>query len=492
MTTFPNMAHPLKLLFVTPEAHPFAKTGGLGDVVGSLPCALKALGHDVRVVLPKYRAVKQAQRSIKPLGLKVAVPVGPKTLSGKLHEGRLHRTLPIYFIEQNSLFDREGFYGNAKGDFNDNAERFIFFSRAALEACKALDFQPDIIHCNDWQTGLIPCYLKTLYAGDPFFRDTRSAFAIHNLGYQGNFDKKYVPVAHLPWSEFTPAGVEFYGHFSFLKAGLVYADMLITVSKTYSREILTPEHGFGMDDVLRHRRSRLFGVLNGVDYAEWNPQTDSRIKTRYGPRSLKGKQECKQSLARKLSLQLTGKTPLICMVTRLSSQKGIDLLMQAFPRLMERELALVILGSGEANYETFLKNQSRMFPERFRFVPGFDEKLAHQLIAGSDILLMPSLYEPCGLTQMYALRYGTVPVVRRVGGLADTVKAFSPGKNQGTGFLFKRAEVNDMIRSLHKALALYPKKKNWRTLMLNGMKQDFSWDQAARHYERLYRRALKI
>ena len=485
------MAHPLKLLFVTPEAHPFAKTGGLGDVVGSLPRALKALGHDARVILPKYRAVKQAKRSIKPMRLKVAVPVGPETLSGKLYEGRLHRTVPIYFVEQKQFFDRKGLYGNARGAFSDNAERFIFFCRAALEACKALDFQPDIIHCNDWQTGLVPCYLKTLYAGDPFFRNTRSVFAIHNLGYHGNFDKKYVPVAHLPWSEFTPAGVEFYGHFSFLKAGLVYADALTTVSKTYSQEILTPEHGFGMDGVLRHRRNKLFGVLNGVDYAEWDPQTDSRIKTRYGPKSLKGKQECKKSLARKLSLPLPERTPLICMVTRLSPQKGIDLLMQSFPRLMEQELALVILGSGEARYETFLKNRGRMFPERFRFVPGFDEKLAHQLIAGSDILLMPSLYEPCGLTQMYALRYGTVPVVRRVGGLADTVKAFSSGKNQGTGFLFKRAGADDLIRSLHKALALYQKKKIWRTLMQNGMQQDFSWNKAAQHYIRRYHQALK-
>ena len=485
------MARPLNILFVSPEVHPFAKIGGLGDVSGSLPRALKELGHDVRVILPKYRDVDRAKRSIKPMNLNVAVPLGPKTLSGKLHEGRLGRTVPVYFIEQKALFDREGVYDDAKGAFSDNAERFIFFSRAVLEACQALDFQPDIIHCNDWPTGLIPCYLKTLYAGDPFFADTRSVFAIHNLGYQGYFDEKYLPIAGLPWSVFTLEGVEFYGYFSFLKAGLVYADVLTTVSKTYSREILTPEHGFGMDGVLRHHRSKLFGILNGVDYAEWDPQTDSRIKTRYGPKSLKGKQECKKSLARKLSLKLTGQTPLICMVTRLSSQKGIDLLVQSFPELMELDAALVILGSGEAQYETFLKDRGRIFPERFRFVSDFDEKLAHQIIAGSDLLLMPSRYEPCGLTQMYALRYGTVPVVRRVGGLADTVKAFSPGKKQGTGFFFKRAETDDLIHSLQKALALYQKKKVWRTLMLNGMKQDFSWDKAARHYERLYRNTLK-
>ncbi|MDH3256840.1 MAG: glycogen synthase GlgA, partial [Nitrospinota bacterium] len=484
------MARPLNILFASSEVHPFAKTGGLGDVSSALPLALKQQGHDVRVVLPKYRSVGQAKRSIQPMGLTVAVPVGPKVKPGELHESRLNRSVPVYFIGQDGYFDREGLYGDAEGEFPDNAERFIFFSRAVLETCKAINFQPDIIHCNDWQTGLIPCYLKTIFASDPFFKNTRSIFSIHNLGYQGNFDKQYVPVAHLPWNLFTSAKVEFYGFFNFLKAGLVYADKLVTVSKIYSKEILTPEHGFGLDGVLRHYRNKLSGILNGADYGEWDPQTDSNIKTRYGPKSLKGKQECKKSLARKLSLKLTEQTPLLCMVTRLSPQKGIDLMIQRFAELMEQNVALVILGSGDKRYETFFKDQTQNYPKQFRFISGFDEKLAHQIIAGSDLLLMPSLYEPCGLTQMYALRYGTVPMVRRVGGLADTVKAFQPAKNTGTGFLLKPTKASEWIPLIKKALALFPRKKVWKGLMLNGMKQDFSWEKAARDYVRLYRQTL--
>ncbi|MDH5457237.1 MAG: glycogen synthase GlgA [Nitrospinota bacterium] len=485
------MARPLNILFASPEAHPFAKTGGLGDVSSALPLALKQQGHDVRVIIPKYRSVGQVKRSIKPMGLTVTVPIGPNLKSGELHEGRLNRTVPVYFVGQEGYFDRDGFYGDAEGEFPDNAERFIFFARAVLEACKVLDFQPDIIHCNDWQTGLVPCYLKTTFANDPFFKNTRSVFSIHNLGYQGNFSNRYLPMAHLPWNVFTIEGVEFYDCFSFMKAGLVFADQLATVSKTYSKEILTPENGFGMDGVLRHHQNKLSGILNGADYGEWDPQIDTHIKAHYGPKSLKGKQECKKSLARKLSLKLTDQTPLLCMVTRLSSQKGIDLVVQSFAELMDQGAALVILGSGDEHYESFFTEQNQNYPNQFRYVSGFNEKLAHQIIAGSDLLFMPSLYEPCGLTQMYALRYGTVPVVRRVGGLADTIKTFQSGKNQGTGFLFKSSEEVKWLSLLHKALALYSKKKVWRNLMLNGMAQDFSWEKAAKQYAILYRQALK-
>ena len=484
------MARPLKILFVSPEVHPFAKTGGLGDVSSALPLALKQQGHDVRVILPKYRSIIQSKRSVQPMGYTITVPVGTKVKHGELHEGQLNRTLPVYFVGRDEYFDRDGFYGDLGEEFPDNAERFIFFNRAVLEACNILDFQPDIIHCNDWQTGLIPCYLKTTFANDPLFANTRSVFSIHNLGYQGNFDQRFFPLAHLPWKEFTIEGIEFYGFFSFMKAGLIYADKLTTVSKTYSKEILTPENGFHMDGVLREHQGKLSGILNGANYKEWDPQTDTHIKTQYGPKSLKGKQECRKSLMRKLSLKLPDETPLMCMVTRLSSQKGIDLIMKSFVELMVQDAALVILGEGDKRYETFFNEQNENFPNRFRFIQGFDEKLAHQIIAGSDLLLMPSLYEPCGLTQMYALRYGTVPIVRKVEGLADTIKAFQSGKNQGTGFLFKPSEEDEWISLLQKALDLHSKKKVWKSLMLNGMKQDFSWEQAAKHYERLYRRVL--
>ena len=485
------MARPLKILFVSPEVYPFAKTGGLGDVSSALPLALKEQGHDVRVILPKYRSTIQSKPSVQPMGYTITVPVGTEVKHGDLHEGQLNRTLPVYFVGRDEYFNRDGLYGDFEGEFPDNAERFIFFNRAVLEACNILDFQPDIIHCNDWQTGLIPCYLKTTFADDPLFANTRSVFSIHNLGYQGNFDQQFFPLAHLPWKVFTIEGIEFYGFFSFMKAGLIHADKLTTVSKTYSKEILTPENGFHMDGVLREHQDKLSGILNGANYDEWNPKTDPHIKTQYSPKSLKGKQECRKSLLRKLALKLPDETPLMCMVTRLSSQKGIDLIMKSFVELMVQDAALVILGEGDERYETFLYEQNDNFPNRFRFKQGFDEKLAHQIIAGSDLLLMPSQYEPCGLTQMYALRYGTVPIVRKVGGLADTIKAFQPAKKQGTGFLFKPSETDEWITQLQKALALFPKKTIWRSLMKNGMKEDFSWDKAAKEYVRLYRRALK-
>ncbi len=484
------MAGPLKILLVSPEVHPFAKVGGLGDVSGALPRVLKELGHDVRVILPKYRNVEKAGGALRPANLRIAVPVGPEILSGALFEGRLGRSVPVYCIEQQALFDREGVYDGPEGAYSDNPERFIFYCRAALEACRAVGFQPDIIHCNDWASGLVPCYLKTVYTGDPFFKRTRTMFSIHNLGYQGNFGEHVLAAAHLPRSVFTLEGAEFYGSFNFMKAALVYADMLTTVSATYCREIQTPEHGFGMDGVLRHHRKKLFGILNGADYQEWDPRTDTHIKARYGPRSLQGKRDCRKSLMRKLSLKIPDSVPIIGLVTRLTHQKGIDLLVRYFDELMALEAAWAILGTGDPRYETFLAEQSRKYPGRFHYERGFSEPLAHQLIAGSDLLLMPSLYEPCGLTQMYALRYGTVPVVHRAGGLVDTVKAFSPRSGRGTGFLFQPAEPLPMIDCLQKALAVYQNKKAWRQLMLNGMKENFSWDRSAERYIRLYRKAL--
>ena len=484
------MKRPLKILFASPEVHPFAKVGGLGDVAGALPRALRELGHDVRVILPKYRKVEKVGRPIRPIHQKLAVPVGPKILTGTLHEGRLGRSVPVYFIEQDALFDREGIYDDAQGAYPDNPERYIFFCRTVLETCRAVGFQPDIIHCNDWATGLIPVYLKTLYAGDPFFDRTRTMFSIHNLGYQGNFTPRVLATAHLPLSLFTPEGIEFYGAFSFMKAGLVYADVLTTVSKTYCREIQTPDHGFLMDGVLRHHKGKLFGILNGVDYGEWDPRTDTHIKARYTSRSPGGKQACKRSLMRQLSFKDETR-PIIGMVTRLTHQKGIDLLQESFDKLMTLDAAVAILGSGDAVYEQFLEAQNRIHPDRFHYVRGFNEKLAHQMIAGSDLLLMPSLYEPCGLTQMYALRYGTIPVVHRSGGLADTVKAFSPGKGRGTGFLFQPAETAPLLTCLNRALKAYRNPKAWRVLMQNGMQADFNWDKAAQNYIKRYRAVLK-
>ncbi len=479
------MARRLKILYVSSEAHPYAKTGGLADVSGALPAALRKLGHDVRLVLPKYKCI--ASSKIKPMGKKVPVLLGPAYKEAVLFEDL--QSGPTYFIGHDAFFNRDGLYGSNGRDFPDNAERFIFFCRAVLETCKAISFQPDIIHCSDWQTGLVPAYLKTTYASEAFFKNTRSIFSIHNLGYAGNFSPQALRTAHLPWALFHPEGVEFFGQFSFLKAGLVYADLLNTVSKKYSREILKPEGGFGFEGVLQRRRKDLFGVLNGVDNEVWDPAHDPWIDHHFHARSLKGKQACKKDIARRLSIQLGRREPLLCMITRLSSQKGLDLLVQGFQDIMAEMVGFILLGSGDAKYEKFFKSQKH--PKKYACRLGFDEKLAHRILAGSDILLMPSRYEPCGLTQMYGMRYGTVPLVRAVGGLADTVPPFNSKTGQGTGFNFRPFELKYFMASLHNALAAYKQPEVWRQLTLNGMSQNHGWERVAGQYTRLYHRVIR-
>ena len=479
------MARRLKILYVTSEAHPYAKTGGLADVSGALPKALRKLGHDVRLILPKYKCVPASK--IRPMGKKIPVLLGSTYQEAILFEAV--QPGPTYFIGHDPFFDRDGLYGSGGQDFPDNAERFIFFCRAILETCKAIHFQPDIIHCSDWQTGLVPAYLKSIYAAEAFFKNTRSIFSIHNLGYAGNFSPQALHTAHLPWTLFHPKGVEFFGQFSFLKAGLVHADLLNTVSKKYSREILKPENGFGFEGILQQRRKDLFGVLNGVDEEAWDPAEDPLIDHHFNARSLTGKQACKRDLVQSSSIELGRREPLICMITRLSEQKGLDLIVQGFPEIMAEKAAFILLGSGDTKYEKFFKSQK--YPNKFVCRLGFDEKLAHRILAGSDILLMPSRYEPCGLTQMYGMRYGAVPVVRAVGGLADTVPPFNIKTGQGTGFNFRPFELKYFMTSLRQALTVYNQPKIWRQLIRNGMSQDHGWEKVAGQYTRLYHRALR-
>ena len=485
------MAKKLKVLIASSEVYPYAKTGGLADIAGSLPKALKLLGHDVRVIMPKYKSVAQCSLGVHPVGLDIDVPVGETRKKGFLFSGNLDGTIPIYFIGNDTYYSREHIYGASTGDYPDNAERFIFFCRSILEACKALEFQPDIIHCNDWQTGLVPVYLKTVYKKDRWFKNIRTLFSVHNLGYQGNFPSSELKTAGLPFSIYTPGGVEFYNRFSFLKSGLVYADLLNTVSPAYAREIQTPAFGFKMDGVLRNRSADLIGILNGIDTQEWNPAMDPRIATHYSSKNLKGKSACKSHLADLFSLNLDDKVPLISMVTRLSSQKGIDLVIEALDDILDEGAAFVLLGSGDPRHEKYFLKMNARFPDRVGARIGFDEKLAHQIVAGSDLLLMPSEYEPCGLTQMYSLKYGTVPVVRAVGGLQNSVKEFNATTQKGTGFKFKKFDVDSLFRTVKKALSVYQKKRVWRRLVLNGMEADHSWDRAARKYSQAYMRALK-
>lgn len=485
------MSAPLRILFVSPEVQPFAKTGGLGDISRSLPSALKKMGHDVRVIMPKYKSADRFESAFIEIDIPpVDVTLGKAKTKGFLYEGTLESNIPIYFVRNDPYFSRENLYSESYREYPDNAERFIFFCRAVLEACKKLDFKPDIIHGNDWQTGLIFAYLKSVYAEDKFFKDTGTVFSIHNLGYQGNFSAEDYPLTGLPPEMFNMKGIEFYGGFSFLKAGLLYADMLTTVSQTYAQDILTPENGFRMEGVLRQRQNDLHGIINGANYEDWDPLKDTWLKKKFGPKNLAGKAECKKDLAQKLSLKPGKNKPVLCMVTRLSHQKGIDLIMDGFDKLLAKSAAFVLLGSGEPAYEDFFLKQAKRFPGKFFCKIGFDEKLAHQIIAGSDILLMPSIYEPCGLTQLHAMKYGTVPLVRSVGGLKDTVTEFDTETGKGTGFKFLPFELKYFLKTFNKAESAFKNKKLWDRLVANGMKENFDWNQTAKRYVQVYLKTL--
>lgn len=478
------MSSSLNILLVASEVFPFAKTGGLADVAGALPPALKKLGHDVRVLLPKYACTNS--QPMDSLSLEIETPNTKN--KGALFQGQLPGDIPVYLVENNAFFDREYLYGEPGAEYSDNAERYSFICEAALETCKAIDFQPDIIHCNDWHTGLIPAYLKSVYSQDLWFAKTRTLFSIHNLGYQGNFPIEKFPVTGLPDPFSGPEGIEFYGKISFLKSGLIFSDALSTVSPRYCKEIQTTGLGFGMEGILQQRANSLSGILNGVDYSIWNPATDDFIAEKYGP--LSKKQKCRDALIQKFSLNIDKKTPLLCLITRLSSQKGIDLLMQACEDFKNQDLALMVLGEGDKKYEAFFSQLAQSNPDRFATALTFDNALSHQVLAGSDILLMPSNYEPCGLTQMYALKYGTVPIVSSVGGLDDSIQAFD-GKN-GTGFKFAPNDRKSLNQALQEALACFADKKSWECLINNGMSKDFSWDNAAKEYSLLFKKISNL
>jgi starch synthase len=477
------MSRNLKILLVSTEVHPFAKTGGLADVSGALPPALKRLGHDIRVIMPKYPCTTKAGKGMHALKVKL----NSLGSIGTLFQSELAENVPVYLIEQEEYYNREHIYGKPGSDYPDNVERFAYFCQAALEAAKKLDFKPDIIHCNDWHTGLIPLYLKT----DPWFSQTKTVFSIHNLGYQGNFPYSSLATTGLDESLFHEEGIEFYGQVSFMKGGLMFADTLATVSPAYSQEIQTSELGFGMEGILQKRSDDLHGILNGVDYGVWNPETDPLISVNYEPTSLSKKKQCREDLIQMFSLPLNKRTPILCMITRLSEQKGIDLIMDAKDALNELDVSLLILGTGETRYETFFQHWSKEKPDRIATALKFDEALGHRILAGSDMLLMPSRYEPCGLTQMYALKYGTIPVVQDIGGLKNSVQEFSVKTGKGVGFKFKIPSAKHFLKSLQKALSCYKQNKTWKKLMLNGMAKDNSWEYSAKQYARLYQKTLR-
>jgi starch synthase len=480
----------MRIAFVASECVPFSKTGGLADVVGALPPALAAIGHEVDVYLPKYRQTKL--NTPRTLLRSVTVPFDDQYRFCSVLDGGTHAGVKFYFIDYPPFFDREQLYGTPAGDYTDNAERFALFSRAVLEASKIFG-APDVFHCHDWQSALVPVLLKTLYADDPAFRGTSSVFTIHNMGYQGQFPPETLPLLMLPWDLFTIGRMEFYGKVNFLKGALVFADFITTVSRKYSQEIQTAEYGFGLEGVLRSRASTVTGILNGVDYNVWSPQTDTFIKARYSPEDLSGKLECKQDLLTDFGVTAPDlRLPVIGIVSRFAAQKGFDLIAQVIDRVAREEMIIVALGTGDKEYEDLFRRLNQQFPKKILVRIGFDNALAHKIEAGSDMFLMPSRYEPCGLNQIYSLKYGTVPVVRATGGLDDTIEPWDARSGRGTGFKFSDYTGEALISTIRQALTAFKDQTSWHTLMRNGMGKDFSWTNSAREYARIYEKSRQL
>lgn len=460
----------MKIAMVASEVHPYSKTGGLGDVLGTLPGALAALGAEVATISPLHRCVRR--HGPERTDLRLRVPLGNGAV-----ETPVWRKGDAWFLEHDPFFDRDGLYSGPWGDHGDNLARFTFLARGAMELLAATGM-PDVLHAHDWQAGLTPVYARTLYAGAA--ARTRTLFSIHNLAYQGNFRSTDLPLTGLDPGLYNWKQLEFYGKLNFMKAGLVFADALSTVSPTYAQEIQTQEHGYGLDGVLRERAGVLHGVLNGVDYAEWNPETDPHLAARYTAKDPSGKAACKADLQRRCGWAERPDVPLIAMVTRLAEQKGVELVLAGLEGLLAEDVQLVLLGNGDARYEDAFRSWASRRGDRFSAHIGFDPVFAHRIEAGADLFLMPSRYEPCGLNQLYSLRYGTVPVVRATGGLRDTVK------DGATGFSFERYEAGAMLEALRRALAAYRDRGGWKGLMAAGMAQDYGWAASARAYLQLY------
>jgi starch synthase len=481
----------MKILIASPEAVPYVKTGGLAYVVGALCKEYRRMNKDAHIIMPLYKKIKEGKLSPKYTRVKIKVPVGARFIEGRIFNDQSS----TYFIECKEFFGREELYGTPEGDYADNASRFIFFSRGILEACKALKFQPDVIHCNDWQTGLVPLYLRTKYGADKFFRNTATLFTIHNLGYQGLFPSSEMPLTGLGWELFKPEGIEFYGKINFLKAGIISADILNTVSNTYSKEILSREFGFGLEGLLRKRERELHGVINGIDYEEWDPSRDEFLPAKYSYDNISGKAFCKRELMRSLFRPLDNldaeRIPLIGIVGRLSAQKGLDLVIESVDELVSFGVKLVILGNGDEPFHKKFSEIAKKYKGKVSVNIGFEESLAHRIYAGSDFFLMPSKYEPCGLGQLIALRYGCIPITRRTGGPVDTIQDYKSLTSEGTGFLFSDYTPSAMQDAVKRALCVYTDKDKLQKMIVDGMKMHFSWKKPAERYMKLYSAAIK-
>jgi starch synthase len=466
---------------VSAEASPWAKSGGLADVLGALPNALARMGHRVAIVIPRYPGTRnvQAARMIRNL----RIPLGSRILEVSIWELR-SGDVTCYFVDHPGLFDRPGLYGDRDGDFPDNYIRFAVLSKAALEVSRRL-FRADIIHCHDWQASLVPAYLNHPRMVDPTWLGTRTLLTIHNLGYQGLFDRSTLAEIGLPEEFYTPERLEFWGKVSFLKGGIVFADALNTVSKKYAEEIQTREYGFGLDGLLRLRRGVLSGIVNGADYGRWNPETDPYLPAHFSAADLSGKQTCKRELVREAGLpERAIDRPLLAIVSRFTGQKGFDLIEEIAGELFEDDIYLAALGAGDAQCEELFRSLQTEFPDNISVKFGYDDPLAHRMEAGADIFLMPSRYEPCGLNQIYSLRYGTVPVVRATGGLDDTIIGYPAA--EATGFKFVDYNGNALLDAIRQACRSWKDRKVWTAMMLRGMRKDYSWTASAGEYSRLY------
>lgn len=475
----------MKILMASSEMAPLARSGGLGDVLEALPAELQKRGHEVSVALPFYRSIREAGATrgfrVKNTGVQMTIQVGSKRLEAEILECIAPNGVQVFLVHRDEYFDRSGFYGADGRAYEDNAERFIYFSKAVVELARRMNPAPDLLHVHDWQTALVPAFVREY--GLPF----RTVLTLHNVAYQGSFWGIDFGLTNLPGSYFTERGVEFYGNVNFLKGGIVFADALTTVSERYAREIQTPEFGCGLDRVLRDQSQKLTGILNGADSTLWNPATDKWIPKKYKPGTMSGKKTCRDALLAKFGLAPNPRGPVLVMVTRLAEQKGFDILLPLLDRLFADDVRLVVLGEGDANYERELLIAQKKHREQFAFRRDFDDPAAHLIEAGADIALIPSHFEPCGLSAMYSLKYGTIPVARACGGLHQIIQDYDPTTGEGNGFLFFDYSSEALWDSIGRAKKFFADAQIWRALVQHAMAADFSWTAAASKYEEIYK-----
>ncbi|MBS3819871.1 glycogen synthase, partial [bacterium] len=485
------MSQKLKVAYVSTEAFPFAKSGELADVASSLPKYLSSLGAEVSLFLPKYRRPQIDSAPKEKVFSDLKVPLGEKRVKARVYRSEQGK-YDIYFIDSPKYFWRDHIYGTGKGEYLDNDERFIFYNRAVLEYLLQSGIDVDVLHCNSWPTAMIPVFLKSHYAKKKKFKKVATVFTLHNVTYQGKFPPESLRLAQLNWNYFSSAELALNGKFNFLKAGIEYADMLNTVSSSYRKEILTKKHGFNLEKILQKRKNRLVSIRNGIDYEVWDPQTDPYIAANYSASDLRPKKKCKRDLLEEFGLSLSDKTPVVGLVSYLAPHKGIDILVEAVDDLMKMKVKLVVLGKGDEKYEDSLSQLQKKYPQKMAFKRELNPALAHKVAAGADIFLIPSLYEPCGLNQLYSFRYGTVPVVRSTGGLRETVKPFDRRSRKGNGFLFKEYSSEALVDAVKRAVDCYRKSSLWKKIVETGLQENFSWENSARKYLNLYQKALQI